>query len=48
MNRQSPLLYAAIAAIFAILTGCHPQQPFYFNENKNASPGSLSWGSNAN
>jgi outer membrane protein TolC len=37
MRRQSPLIFAAIAAFFIILTGCQPQQPFYFHEDKDLS-----------
>ncbi len=37
MSRQSPLLIATIAACFVILTGCQPQQPFYFHEDPELS-----------
>jgi len=37
MSRQSPLPIAMIAACFIILAGCHPQQPFYFHEDKDLS-----------
>jgi hypothetical protein len=33
MCRQSPLPIAFLAAIFALLAGCQPQQPFYLNED---------------
>ena len=34
MRRQSPLPFAVIAAIFVLLAGCHPQEPFYFHQTK--------------
>ncbi len=37
MCRQSPLPIAVIAACFVLLTGCHPQQPFYFHEDQDLS-----------
>lgn len=37
MRRQSPLPIAVIAACFVVLAGCHPQQPFYFHEDKDLS-----------
>ena len=37
MSRQSPLPIAVIAACFVVLAGCHPQQPFYFHEDKDLS-----------
>src|SRR3989304_1807714 len=37
MCRQSPLPIAVIAACFVILAGCHPQQPFYFHEDRDLS-----------
>ncbi|MBN2580857.1 MAG: TolC family protein [Pirellulales bacterium] len=37
MRRQSPLPIAFIAALFALLAGCHPQQPFYFHEDPDLS-----------
>jgi outer membrane protein TolC len=37
MRRQSPLPFAVIAAVFVLLAGCQPQEPFYFHEPKDAA-----------
>ena len=38
MRRQSPLPFAVIAAVFVLLAGCHPQEPFYFHRRPDAHP----------
>ena len=37
MSRHCPLLGIALSAALAVLPGCHPQQPFYFNDDGDLS-----------